>query len=82
MYAPGIGQLRSMSVEELEELYDNAAQNTVIGTGFILDELRDRRITRVTQRTYMVAVFAAITAFLTLGVSIVALVLALVKATG
>lgn len=48
-YIPKFEQLERLTVEELKRRYDAAADNTVVGTGFYLDEIRRRHDSALAQ---------------------------------
>lgn len=48
--APTLRQLQAMSDDQLVEAYDAHAQNTVVGTGFYLEELRSREMEHMTRQ--------------------------------
>lgn len=47
MMAPELKQLKAMSDQEVIEAYDNLAKNTVVGTNFLLEEIRYREASRL-----------------------------------
>jgi hypothetical protein len=46
---PKLGELQALTDEEIAEKYDSAAERTVVGTDFYLDELNRREFRRASE---------------------------------
>lgn len=50
MMAPTLKRLKAMNDDELIEAYDKSTNNTVVGTSFLLDEIRFREAARLNRQ--------------------------------
>lgn len=49
MIAPKFSELEKLTDQQLREQYDKLAQHTVVGTGFIIEEIRSRSANRIAE---------------------------------
>lgn len=74
--APRLSELRSMSDEELVRKYDGAAQHTVVGTAYYMDEIHRRQVER--QNETMISLTRSINrlTWVIAGVTVIAILIA------
>ncbi|WP_226366987.1 hypothetical protein [Pseudonocardia sp. ICBG162] len=72
-YSPPFERLHAMTDDELRRTYDGAAENTVVGTGFYLDELNRRAFARAGESAQRLARINAAVAILAVVIAIVAI---------
>jgi hypothetical protein len=70
---PKYRELNNLSDEDLIEKYNEAAEHTVVGTGFYLDELVRRDNVRESKRMLRVSEISLIVAFISLVVAMIAI---------
>jgi isoleucyl-tRNA synthetase len=76
--APKLSKLRTMSDEEIEQIYDKTAPNTVVGTDFYLDELSRRAFRRASDAALEEAQSAKRLAVVNAVVAVIAVIVAVV----
>jgi hypothetical protein len=81
--SPSIAELRKLDTKSLIALHDSAAKNTVVGTGYYLDEIMrrdqaesDEKMLKLTEDMHRMTRQMTVTAYIALVVAVVGLLVA------
>jgi hypothetical protein len=72
---PKYSDIQELSDEKLQQIYDGHAANTVVGTGFYLEELARRKVARESARMLSLTETMGRLTWVVLGVSILNVIL-------